>query len=158
MIKTSNMIDPFVVDSVLELTVFFGNADKFQLQKVLDGLKEAEVTAKASDNPLEQLTIRSYIIEILAIIEDGIIKTSRLLFLEESLQHIEAVEKYNPTSERINNLKTRCLTSLASLYHIFYRNSSVIFNPRYELTRHFIERAICDELVDYWATDLTNIL
>jgi hypothetical protein len=51
--------------------VFFGYEDKRQLKKALDGLKEAEVAAKASDNLLERPKIRSYIMEILALIEDG---------------------------------------------------------------------------------------
>jgi hypothetical protein len=158
MMEAYNLMDPFVVDSVLELAVFFGYWDKFQLEKVLDGLKEAEVSAEESGNPLERLTIRSYMMEILALIEDGTTKTSRLSFLEESLQHIEGVEKCDPTDQTINHLKTECLAGLASLHRIFVGNSPIRFNPRHQLARHFMEKAICDELDDFWGTDPTNIL
>jgi hypothetical protein len=81
MMEAYNLMDPFVVDSVLELAVLFGYGDKFQLERVLDGLKEAEVSAEESGNPLER---RSYIMEILALIEDGTTKTSRLSFLRKA--------------------------------------------------------------------------
>ncbi|CZR66804.1 uncharacterized protein PAC_16705 [Phialocephala subalpina] len=158
LIGAYNLMDPYVVDSVLDLAVFFGYRGKYQLEKVLDGLKVAETTAKTSKNPVERLVVRSYIEEILALIEDGTTKTSRLLFLEECLQHLEAAALCDPTNPRINNLKAYCLASLALLHRIFCENSPTTFNPRYELARHFMERAICGGLDDFGVTNLTDIL
>jgi hypothetical protein len=157
MIGAYNLTHPLVVGSVLGLA-FSGYKDRFQLEKVLDGLKEAEVSAEESGNFLERLAIRSSIMNILVVIEIGTTKTSQFSFLEEKLQHIESVKKCDPTNQRINRWKTECLASLALLHRFFVANSPIRFNPRHQLARHFMERAICNQVAGFGAINLTGVI